>query len=133
MVQNPAIILLAFGQTLVWTCLYYIFPALLLRWETVLGWSKLDLTLAITLAIATSAIFSPIAGKIIDRNYGNSLLLISAVLGGIGLTLLSLIETIWHFYLVWILIGISIAGCLYEPCFAIVTKYRGEKAKHDII
>ena len=133
MVQNPAIILLAFGQTLVWTCLYYIFPALLLRWETVLGWSKLDLTLAITLAIATSAIFSPIAGKIIDRDYGNSLLLISAVLGGIGLTLLSLIETIWHFYLVWILIGISIAGCLYEPCFAIVTKYRGEKAKHDII
>ena len=133
MVQNPAIILLAFGQTLVWTCLYYIFPALLLRWETVLGWSKLDLTLAITLAIATSAIFSPIAGKIIDKDYGNSLLLISAVLGGIGLTLLSFIETIWHFYLVWILIGISIAGCLYEPCFAIVTKYRGEKAKHDII
>jgi hypothetical protein len=71
MVQNPAIILLAFGQTLVWTCLYYIFPALLLRWETVLGWSKLDLTLAITLAIATSAIFSPIAGKIIDKDYGN--------------------------------------------------------------
>ena len=133
MVQNPAIILLAFGQTLVWTCLYYIFPALLLRWETVLGWSKLDLTLAITLAIATSAIFSPIAGKIIDKDFGNSLLLISAVLGGIGLTLLSFIETIWHFYLVWILIGISIAGCLYEPCFAIVTKYRGEKAKHDII
>jgi MFS family permease len=132
MVQNPAIMLLAFGQTLVWTCLYYIFPALLLRWETVLGWSKLDLTLAITLAISTSAIFSPIAGKIIDKDYGNSLLFVSAILGGIGLILLSLIETIWHFYLIWILIGLSISGCLYEPCFSLITKYRNKKAKNDI-
>ena len=45
----------------------------------------------------------------------------------------ALSNMIWHFYLVWILIGISIAGCLYEPCFAIVIKYRAEKAKHDII
>lgn len=130
---NPAIMLLAFGQTLVWACLYYIFPALLLRWEVALGWSKLDLTLGITLAISASAVFSPIAGRIIDRGSGDLLLFISAVIGGIGLILLSLIITIWQFYLVWILIGISIAGCLYEPCFAFITKYRGKRAKHDII
>ena len=64
MVQNPAIILLAFGQTLVWTCLYYIFPALLLRWETVLGWSKLDLTLAITLAILLPQYFHRLLEKL---------------------------------------------------------------------
>ena len=130
---NPAIMLLGFGQTLVWACLYYIFPALLLRWEVALGWSKLDLTLGITLAISVSAVFSPIAGRIIDRGSGDVLLFISSVIGGVGLILLSLIVTIWQFYLIWILIGISISGCLYEPCFAFVTKYRGERAKHDII
>ena len=97
MIQNPAIILLAFGQTLVWTCLYYIFPALLLRWEVALGWSKLDLTLGITLAISVSAVFSPIAGRIIDRGSGDVLLFISSVIGGVGLILLSLIVTIWQF------------------------------------
>ena len=46
--KHPAILFLAFGQTLVWACIYYIFPAMLLRWENALEWSKVDLTLGIT-------------------------------------------------------------------------------------
>ena len=38
--------LLAIGQTLAWALIYYVFPALLLRWEQELGWSKADLTMA---------------------------------------------------------------------------------------
>ena len=130
---DPAILFLAFGQTLAWACLYYIFPAMLLRWETNLEWSKVDLTLGITLALFTSAIFSPVAGKIIDKNKGNLLLFISAVIGGSGLLLLSSIATIFQFYIIWLVIGFSIAGCLYEPCFALITKYRGQRARQDII
>ena len=130
---NPAILFLAFGQTLAWACLYYIFPAMLLRWETYLEWSKVDLTLGITLALFTSAIFSPVAGKIVDKNKGNLLLFISAVIGGSGLLMLSSITTIFQFYIIWLIIGFSMAGCLYEPCFALITKYRGQRARQDII
>ena len=131
--KHPAILFLAFGQTLVWACIYYIFPAMLLRWENALEWSKVDLTLGITLALFTSAIFSPVAGKIIDKNEGNLLLFISAVIGGSGLLLLSSITTLFQFYIIWLIIGFSIAGCLYEPCFALITKYRGQRARQDII
>ena len=130
---SPAILFLAFGQTLVWACLYYIFPAMLLKWENALEWNKVDLTLGITLALFTSAIFSPVAGKIIDKNKGNLLLFISAVIGGSGLLLLSSITTLFQFYIIWLIIGFSIAGCLYEPCFALITKYRGHRARQDII
>ena len=106
---SPAILFLAFGQTLVWACLYYIFPAMLLRWENALKWSKVDLTLGITLALFTSAVFSPVAGKIIDKNEGNLLLFISAVIGGSGLLMLSSITTIFQFYIIWLIIGFSIA------------------------
>ena len=131
--KHPAILFLAFGQTLVWACIYYIFPAMLLRWENALEWSKVDLTLGITLALFTSAIFSPVAGKIVDKNKGNLLLFISAVIGGSGLLVLSSITTIFQFYIIWLIIGFSMAGCLYEPCFALITKYRGQRARQDII
>ena len=130
---NPAILFLAFGQTLVWACLYYIFPAMLLKWENALEWSKVDLTLGLTLALLSSAIFSPFAGKIIDNDKGNLLLSISAIIGGSGLLMLSAITTMFQFYIVWLIIGFSISGCLYEPCFALITKYRGQRARQDII
>ena len=36
-------------------------------------------------------------------------------------------------FLTWSVIGIALSGCLYEPCFAYVTKVRGTKAKDAII
>ena len=114
------IYLLAIGQTLAWASIYYIFPAFLLKWEQDFGWSKADLTAAITIATLVSALFSPFAGRIIDRGHGPILLGSAAILGGLGLVLLSLVDQQWQFYAVWLLIGVAIAGCLYEPCFAII-------------
>lgn len=131
--RDPAIVLLAIGQTLVWASIFYVFPALLLRWEQDLGWSKASLTGAITLAVLVSALASPIAGRLIDRGHGAVMMAGAAALGGAGLIWLSLITEVWQFYAAWLLIGVAMAGCLYEPCFALVTRARGEKAKPAII
>ena len=131
--NDVEIYLLAIGQTLAWASIYYIFPAFLLKWEQDFGWSKADLTAAITIATLVSALFSPFAGRIIDRGHGPILLGSAAILGGLGLVLLSLVKQQWQFYAVWLLIGVAIAGCLYEPCFAIVTRSRGVNAKRPII
>lgn len=133
MFRDPPIILLAVGQTLQWAGIFYIFPALLLRWEQDLGWSKADLTAAITIAVLVSALASPLAGKIIDHGKGPAMLAGSAVLGGAGLLILAAVAARWQFYAVWVLIGVAIAGCLYEPCFALVTRARGKNAKQGII
>jgi len=126
-------VLLALGQTLVWAGLYYIFPALLLRWEQELGWSKTDLTAAIALAVLISAAGAPIAGSIIDKGRGPMLMAGSALCGGIGLLLLSTVIALWQFYLLWAIIGLAMSGCLYEPCFVMVTRARGKDAKRGII
>lgn len=131
--HDLAIYLLAIGQTFAWASIYYVFPALLLRWEQDLGWSKADLTAAITMAILVSALVSPVAGRIIDRGHGPILVGVAALIGGLGLVLLSFVNQQWQFYAVWVLMGIAIAGCLYEPCFALVTRSRGVNAKQAII
>jgi predicted MFS family arabinose efflux permease len=133
MFKDRAIALMAFGQTLMWASSYYVFPALLLRWEHELGWSKTALTAAIGLAVLVSALFSPLAGKVIDQGRGPQLMAGSAFAGGIGLLMLSQVSALWQFYTVWAFIGMAMAGCLYEPCFMLVTRARGTGAKRGII
>ncbi|MGI9401583.1 MAG: MFS transporter [Rhizobiaceae bacterium] len=131
--RDPAIYILAIGQTLAWASIYYVFPAMLLRWEQNLGWSKADLTAAIMLAVLVSAAVSPITGRIIDRGLGSQLVAGSAIIGAIGLILLSYVVELWQFYAAWLILGFAMAGCLYEPCFALVTRSRGKDAKSAII
>ena len=98
-----AVGMLAAGETIVWTGLFYIFPALLLRWETAFEWSKVELTGAITIALIVSAIFSPLFGKWIDRGFGPLQMGAGAAVGGLTLCLLLAVTELWQFYAVWIL------------------------------
>ncbi len=131
--MNRAIAALAVGQTVAWAGLYYVFPALLLRWEQTLGWSKAELTGAITVAVLVSALASPLAGRLIDAGRGPGMMAGCVLLGSAGLAALSAVDRLWQFYALWTVIGVALAGCLYEPCFAIVTRTRGANAKRSII
>lgn len=130
--HDPAIRYLAVGQTLVWAGIYYIFPAMLLHWEADLGWSRSDLTLAITLAILASAVAAPLAGRIIDLGNGHVQMGIAAGCAGAAIAALSMVEQLWQFYVVWVFVGVMQAGCLYEPCFALVTRTRDGRARSGI-
>ncbi len=116
--KSPKIWSLAIGQVLVWAGLFYLFPALLTRWETHFGWSRGLLTFGFSGALITAAVAGLAAGRIIDRDHGRTLMAGSALAGGILLAALPLVSTIWQFYLIWLALGVAMAGCLYEPCFA---------------
>jgi len=131
--KDRPILLLAVAQMLIWACIYYSFPALLLHWEQALGWSRADLTAAITLAVFVSAFCSPLYGRLIDAGKGALMMTAATVLGGCCLMLLTQVEYRWQFYLIWGLIGACMSGSLYEPCFALITRARGEQARRSII
>lgn len=127
-----AVWLLAAGQMIVWAGLFYSFAALLLSWETSLGWSKTDLAFGFTIALLVAAAASPLAGRIIDAGYGRLLLGGGALFGAGALALLAMVEDQTAFLAVWALIGLAHAGCLYEPCFAFVTRTMGSSARAAI-
>ena len=115
------ILALALAQTLVWAGGFYVFPALLATWHAELGWSKATLSGAFTAALLVAAAASPLAGRLVDRGHGRALLALSAAGVGLGLLLLSRVTTPWAFALVWALIGLALAGALYDACFSFVT------------
>jgi len=132
-VKDRPILLLAIAQTLIWACIYYSFPALLLHWEASLGWSRADLTGAVTLAIFMSAFCSPLYGRLIDSGMGATMMTSASALGGLCMMGLALVTELWQFYTLWAVLGVCMAGSLYEPCFALITRARGAEAKRSII
>jgi MFS family permease len=123
---------LAIGETIVWAGLYYAFPALLLQWEADPGWSKAELTGAFTLSVLVSALLAPFSGRIIDRALGPQMFAGSAAAGALLLMALTQVTQLWQFYLVWTVMGVVLAGCLYEPCFALLTRTMGVRARRAI-
>ena len=127
------ILFLAVAQTILWAGLYYLFPALFARWELNLGFSKTAIASAFTSALIISSLLAPLVGNLIDKGHGQKILIGSSILGAAGLIVLSFSSEFWVFFLTWSVMGIALSGCLYEPCFAYVTKVRGTKAKDAII
>lgn len=129
---EPRVLALAVAETLVYAGMYYIFPALLGRWEAEFGWSKTSLTLALTGALVAAALSAPVAGQVIDRGHGRAMMTLSTLAGGLLIGLLVLVEQQWQFFVIWAALGVAFAGCFYEPCFAFITHARGLAARKII-
>jgi len=132
-VPDKTIVLLAFAQITVWASLYYVFPAMLLYWEADFGWTRTQLTGALTTAALLSAVVSPLVGRLIDRGFAPIVMTGSTLTGAVCLFLLSRVDSLLEFYGIWVVIGIALAGCLYEPSFALITRARGAAAKRSIM
>ncbi len=102
MTIRRAIIQLAIGQTIFWAGLYYIFAALLIRWEMAEGWSKTTLTGAFTGAILMAAVFSPIAGRLVDKGHGPRTLTSAALIGAGLVALLPTATNEWMFVAIYL-------------------------------
>lgn len=126
------VILIAVAETVIWMTLFYIFPILLLRWEAEFGWARSEVALAFTLALAASALASPLAGRLIDKGLSRWMFPGAALVGSAFLALLAVVEGQAAFYAVWIGMGVCASACLYEPCFAFLTRVKGEGARGAI-
>ncbi len=123
---------LALAQTIIWASIFYLFPALLPIWESETDWSKAQLTGAFTIALISAAIVSPMAGRLIDAGWGRSLMLGGTLCATVCLVALSQVAMLWQFYGVWFGLGLCMAACLYEPCFANLVRHLKGNAKPTI-
>lgn len=113
---------LSVAQLLGWAALYYTFSAIVLPMKESLGWSKASMMGAFTLGLATWGAASYAAGAAIDRGHGRTVLTGGTLLAGIGFLIWSQVQHLSMLYVAWALMGASMAMCLYEPAFSVVTR-----------
>jgi MFS family permease len=123
---------LAVAQVISWGSLYYAFSLFVVPMQASLGWSRPLLNGALSLGLlAAGAVAFPV-GAWIDRRGGRAVMTLGSLLGGLLLLAWAQVETPWVFYVIWALIGASLAGVLYEPAFAVLTATFGPDARRAI-
>lgn len=110
-------------ETITWGILYYGFTVFLPQMEADLGWSRGEMSGAFSLAILLSGLCAAPVGQWLDRRGPRLLMTAGSVAGSLLLVAWSGVTTLPQFYLVWALIGITMAAVLYEPAFAVVTAW----------
>lgn len=92
-----------------------------------LGASSSQFTLYITLVYLIGALFSPIAGNLMERFDLRLVLSASVFLVALGLGLCALWTEIWHFYLSGILIGFGIVSLMFLAVPTLINRWFTER------
>jgi MFS family permease len=123
---------MAVAQVISWGTLFYAFSLFVVPMQESLGWSRPLLNGALSLGLLSTGIVAFPVGAWIDRHGGRGVMTLGSLAGGLLLLAWARVETPWVFYLLWVLIGVSMAGVLYEPAFAVITAVFGPEARRGI-
>ena len=123
---------LAVAQIVFWGAVYYAFAALLPFWREETGWSLSALAGGFTLSLLVTAVWSPLAGRWIDRGHAVPMTVGAALLAAGALAGMAAMTALWQFHMLCILVGMARAGLLYEPCFAVLTRHMAADARGPI-
>ncbi|HEV2009512.1 MAG TPA: MFS transporter, partial [Candidatus Limnocylindria bacterium] len=123
-------VVLGFTETVSWGVLYYAFSVLVAPTTQELGWSRAE----VSGALSTMLVVSGIAGLAVARwldEHGPRLLMTAGSIVAVPLVIAwSQARDLFSFYLIWILIGVAFAAVNYGPAFAtIIVWFRRHRSR----
>ncbi|MDT8998878.1 MFS transporter [Paucibacter sp. APW11] len=120
------------AQTLAWASSYYLPAMLATPMALEFGLAPATIFAAFSVALVVSALVGPWAGRRIDRHGGRPLLMGSSLLFALGLAALGLAQGPVSLFAAWLLLGLAMAGGLYDAAFASLVRLYGQDARRSI-
>ncbi|MEV4102444.1 MFS transporter [Nonomuraea sp. NPDC049649] len=124
---------LAVTQTIGYGVLYYAFSVFLVPMSRDLRASGTQVAAALTLAVLTTALCAPLAGRWLDARGGRGLMTAGSVLGTAALLAWSRVESLPQLYAVFLAVGVASAMVLYEPAFAVIVTWFDSRRRADAL
>lgn len=113
---------LSLAQLVTWGSVFYTFALLLEPVERELGLTRAQSSLAFSLALLAEGLCAYPVGRWIDRGHERAVMTGGSLLVAAALVLHAFVQSAAAFYATWILLGAALAGTLYAPVFAVVTR-----------
>ncbi|WP_346279490.1 MFS transporter [Pseudonocardia sp.] len=110
-----------------WGVLYYAFPVLAPSIAADTGWSISTITAAFSTGLVVSAAVGIPAGRWLDRWGPRPVMTAGSVLGIPAVLGIAMSTSLFWFFASWVLAGVSMAGVLYQPAFAALTRWWGPR------
>ncbi len=124
---------LSLGQLITWGSVFYGFGLLMEPVEQALGLTRTQSSLAFSLALLVEGLAAYPVGRWIDRGHERAVMAGGSLLLALGLGLHVFVSDITSFYAVWMLLGAGLAGTVYSPVFAVVTRRYPQDFRRAII
>lgn len=106
-----------------WGILFYAFTVFIAPMQAELGWSRVAITGAYSLALLCGGLAAVPVGRWIDQHGTRALMTAGSILGTLLLLAWSQVQSLWAFYAIMAGVGLTTAAVLYEPAFAIVATW----------
>lgn len=130
--RTQVTVMLGIAQTLSWASSYYLLAVLAKPISQSTSTSYSLVFGAFSAALLVAAAVGPIAGRLIDRLGGRSVLLASNLVFACGLLMLSQATQTLHIFVAWAFMGVAMGSGLYEAAFASVVHLYGQDARPAI-
>lgn len=119
-------------QTLAWASSYYLPAILAVPMARDLGLSPSWVFAAFSAALLLTAMLGPSVGRLIDKQGGRGVLMVSNAVMALGLVIMALSQGMFSLMFAWLVIGIGMAMGLYDAAFATLGRLLGRSARSSI-
>jgi MFS family permease len=113
---------LSVAQLISWGTLFYTFSLLLEYFERDLKLSRVDASIAFSLALLAEGMLAFFVGRLIDAGRARAVMCAGSLLAALGFVAMAFVQAQWQLYATWLLLGIAMSGTLYEPAFSVLTR-----------
>jgi MFS family permease len=104
-------------------CVYYPFGMFTRSMSDELDWSRGETMLAMTIQYITLGLSSPLVARTVERFGVRAVLLVGAVISGLGLTLMTFVSTLWQLYFYYGLLGLGFSCIGFIPTTMVVSNW----------
>lgn len=125
--QHRVLVVLCITQIVSWGVLYYAFPVLAPSIAADTGWSVAAVTAAFSAGLVVSALVGIPAGRWLDRHGPRPVMTAGSVLAVPAIVIIGTTRSFPVFVAGWLLAGVAMAGTLYPPAFAALTRWWGPR------
>ena len=122
------LITLSVTQVTSWGVLYYAFPVLSGQISVATGWSQPTLTAAFSAGLVVSGVAGVGVGRWIDRHGPRGVMTLGSVVAVLAVVAIAAAPTLPVFVGAWLVAGLAMAGVLYPPAFAALTRWYGPRS-----
>ncbi|MFC6091558.1 MFS transporter [Saccharothrix lopnurensis] len=121
------LVMLCLSQITSWGILYYAFPVLAPSISADTGWSPAAVTAGFSLAQLVSAAVGVPLGHVLDRRGPRVVMTVGSTVAVVAVVGMATARSLPWFIGAWVLIGATMAAVLYQPAFAALTRWYGER------
>ena len=102
---------------------YYAFALFYKPLEAEFGWGRGAISVAFTIYFVIQGLASPFIGRIIDRYGAKRLIILGAIVSGLGFLWLTCIKNLWSFYGAYIVAGLGATAMGQIPTTQVVSNW----------